>query len=377
MQKISFILITIIFGLSLIGCSEKRDYVEVSFVLNGKTETLLLSYGYVITNWDLAHLGGNSTDEEWGGLFYDRQLSNPYKGERLTKRTVLYVEEKSRLDSSVDLSKKAETLINNQHFDICIAFGSMITSSQIIESEMLAEDDKEIFLSITNKTKDTERDYYNVYLAIKDDVNILFIHYLYNEDCYKTFEYNFEYELMDIKREFTLKHKLTLTDDFLNGSNIEYADEEDQIGYEASGINFWINPDNSIEHKMIKYRVIVEGIEYEAIRLITTEEIREDYFNLMVDTNSSTEFEKLYVGEVFGVYGDSVALIMLFKGITPPPAVDTVVVEGFEFSFHSGRHILIWNNNNFYTLQNAFDESLITLENLETIHSIHKHPWPN
>jgi len=286
-------------------------------------------------------------------------------------------EEKSRLDSSVDLSKKAETLINNQHFDICIAFGSMITSSQIIESEMLAEDDKEIFLSITNKTKDTERDYYNVYLAIKDDVNILFIHYLYNEDCYKTFEYNFEYELMDIKREFTLKHKLTLTDDFLNGSNIEYADEEDQIGYEASGINFWINPDNSIEHKMIKYRVIVEGIEYEAIRLITTEEIREDYFNLMVDTNSSTEFEKLYVGEVFGVYGDSVALIMLFKGITPPPAVDTVVVEGFEFSFHSGRHILIWNNNNFYTLQNAFDESLITLENLETIHSIHKHPWPN
>lgn len=376
MRKLLFLWITFILGLSLIGCNKKNDYVEVSFILNEKTETLSLSYGYVITNWDLAHLIGPLTDEVCGGLFYDRQLSNPYNGEKITKKTVLYVSEKSKLESSIDASKMAETLISNQYFDICIAFGSMITSSQIIESGLLNEDDKEKFSSITSQTKDTERDYYNIYLAIKDDVSIAFIHYLYGEDCYKIFEYNFEYELMDIKEEFTLKHQLTLTDDFLNGSNIEYANEEDKIGCETSGINFWINPDNSIEHKIIKYKVIIDDVEYEAIRLITTEEIREDYFNLLVNPNSNTEFENLYVGEFFGVYGDSVALIMLSRKTTSPPAVETVVIEGLEFSFHSGRHILIWNNNNFYTLQNAFSEELITMENLEAIHSIHKFPWP-
>ena len=52
-------------------------------------------------------------------------------------------------------------------------------------------------------------------------------------------------------------------------------------------------------------------------------------------------------------------------------SIDKIEVEGFEFIFNTGRHIAVWNNGHFYSLQNAYDEGLITIEDLEKIHKLY------
>ena len=95
-------------------------------------------------------------------------------------------------------------------------------------------------------------------------------------------------------------------------------------------------------------------------------QIRKDYLRDLNDKNIS--LSDVYIYSYFGTYGDSVAVKMALKSRVPPPKIDTIVVEGFEFEFNTGLHIVIWNNRKFYSLQAAFDKGFLTLENLKTIH---------
>jgi len=99
--------------------------------------------------------------------------------------------------------------------------------------------------------------------------------------------------------------------------------------------------------------------------------IRQDYFQGLDNVYGNITFEDVYVRQFYGVYNESVVVVMWIYGSGTPPAIDTIEVEGFEFEYHTGRPILVWNNGNFYGLQRAYDEGLISMENLEQIHSLH------
>ncbi|MFA5449548.1 MAG: hypothetical protein WC292_03825 [Clostridia bacterium] len=97
--------------------------------------------------------------------------------------------------------------------------------------------------------------------------------------------------------------------------------------------------------------------------------ILQDYYNLL--NSDDITLQDVYIRRFYGVYNDSFAVIMAIYGIDPPPAVDEIMVSGLEFTFNTGYHIKIWNDGDFYSLQDAFDESFITLEDLETICELH------
>ena len=100
-------------------------------------------------------------------------------------------------------------------------------------------------------------------------------------------------------------------------------------------------------------------------------QIRQDYFQRLDNAYGNIKFEDVYVRKLYGAYNDSIAVLMWIYGFDPPPAIVTIEVEGSEFHFHSGRPIMVWNNGNFYSLQSAYDEGLVSMENLEQIHSLH------
>lgn len=112
-----------------------------------------------------------------------------------------------------------------------------------------------------------------------------------------------------------------------------------------------------------------ERREFFGISKETEDQIKQDYLEKLNDSNIT--IEDIYIYRYFGIYNESVAVIMALYGISPPPSIDEIVVEGFEFSFNTGRHISIWKSNVFYSLQNAYDESILIIDDLEKIHDLH------
>jgi len=98
--------------------------------------------------------------------------------------------------------------------------------------------------------------------------------------------------------------------------------------------------------------------------------LKKDY--LIKLNNNTISLKDVYIDKCYGIYGDSVAVVMALKSHVFPPSADYIEVEGFEFWFSTGLHIVIWNNGNFYSLQDAFDKGFLTLENLKTIHDLYK-----
>lgn len=98
-------------------------------------------------------------------------------------------------------------------------------------------------------------------------------------------------------------------------------------------------------------------------------QIRKDYLERLDD--SSLGLDDIYIFKFFGVYNDSYAVIMAVHGLEPPSSIDEITVEGFEFSFNTGRHISIWKDGEFFSLQAAYDEYLLTLENIEAIYNLY------
>jgi hypothetical protein len=99
------------------------------------------------------------------------------------------------------------------------------------------------------------------------------------------------------------------------------------------------------------------------------EQIRKDYLVKLDDSN--IKLESVYIFKRYGIYNDSHAVIIAIHGFEPPPSIDEMMIEGFAFSFNTGRHITAWKDGEFFSLQVAFDKGLLTLENIETIHSLY------
>lgn len=102
----------------------------------------------------------------------------------------------------------------------------------------------------------------------------------------------------------------------------------------------------------------------------TEDQIKQDYY-VMLD-NSKFNIEDVYIYRYFGIYNGGVAVMMALYGVSLPPAIDEIMVVGLKFSFNTGRHIIMWKNGTFYSLQNAYDENFLTVDELEKIQDTHK-----
>jgi len=101
--------------------------------------------------------------------------------------------------------------------------------------------------------------------------------------------------------------------------------------------------------------------------------IRWDFFQSIDNAYRNIKLKDVYIDKYYGTYGDNVAVIMKIIGVEGPPSIPPPYeVAGYVFECMSWDAITIWNDGNFYSLQSAYDESFITIENLETIHNLHK-----
>lgn len=183
----------------------------------------------------------------------------------------------------------------------------------------------------------------------------------------------------------------SLVADFCNS---KYSEPRNDIiiEYELAGLRFYfIDDDEILVYNKGKFWNLPRAYEQGLLTKENLAEIHRLYFSsatlenrirkdysqkiLNRDSDINLDFDDVYINQFFGMYRDSVAVIIAVRGACPPPAIDFIEVEGFEFAFHSGYPILIWNDGVFYTMQNAVDEELLTIKDIETIHSLYKWPY--
>jgi hypothetical protein len=97
-------------------------------------------------------------------------------------------------------------------------------------------------------------------------------------------------------------------------------------------------------------------------------QIKQDYYGIL--NNNSYTIEDVYIYRLYGMFDGGVGVKMALNGVSLPPAIDIITVEGFTFYFNTGQHIKIWKDGVFYSLQNAYDEGILTINDLEKIHDL-------
>jgi len=76
-----------------------------------------------------------------------------------------------------------------------------------------------------------------------------------------------------------------------------------------------------------------------------------------------------YIVECYGSYNGAIVLTMRIKNATYPGIADYETVSGFEFCIIDGIKISVWYNDRLYELKDAFDSGILTVEDVENIHS--------
>jgi len=104
-------------------------------------------------------------------------------------------------------------------------------------------------------------------------------------------------------------------------------------------------------------------------------QIIKDYYHGLDNPHGKIKLKDVYILKNYGTYGESVVIVMALYCSNPPPKIEEIAIEGFLFGFNTGLHIKVWNNGNFYSLQGAYDEGFISIEELGQIHSLHTEKW--
>ena len=81
--------------------------------------------------------------------------------------------------------------------------------------------------------------------------------------------------------------------------------------------------------------------------------------------------EKITV-KCYGEFGD-VHVVVLMSDAALPAVIGEETVDGVDFHYnYDALHLTVWQNNQFYSLKEAFDRGILTHENLVTIRENHK-----
>jgi len=94
-------------------------------------------------------------------------------------------------------------------------------------------------------------------------------------------------------------------------------------------------------------------------------QIRQDYFNYLRDNDALpttfTTMDKVRIKGYYGVYNGYVAVIMDDYG---PTALEETIIAGILFVHDAGNNIIVWKNGEFYKLQEIYNLSLLTREDI-------------
>ena len=101
-------------------------------------------------------------------------------------------------------------------------------------------------------------------------------------------------------------------------------------------------------------------------------QIRRDFVKLNPAVGGISD---IYIGRYLGTYNES--SVVHPRGLRPlPPAMEEEVVAGFEFWTNTGNPILVWRNGKFYSLTEAYDNDLISTNDMQSIWNLWTQNWP-
>ena len=133
--------------------------------------------------------------------------------------------------STGDISptKNVELLLDEGKIDKFIAFGpdratNLFTSDLILKSNIISDSDKDV---LRNYEKNEYPNlFYNLYFGIKDGKDVVCLHHLGKPYNIIVFESDLDYSFQSIVEEFELQSGITLSDDFLNSSELDSMNKQ-------------------------------------------------------------------------------------------------------------------------------------------------------
>ena len=98
---------------------------------------------------------------------------------------------------------------------------------------------------------------------------------------------------------------------------------------------------------------------------ISEERIRKDYLEMMHEKGEvQMGLEDVIIIYNYGTYNGSVVVRIERNAF---PVITEIEVVGVKFTFFNSNTALVWNNGEFYELEEAYDKKLLTISNLEAI----------
>jgi len=99
--------------------------------------------------------------------------------------------------------------------------------------------------------------------------------------------------------------------------------------------------------------------------------IRQDFVN-MSTRRPRLRMRDVWISTYFGTYNESsVATIGIdYRRIPPQPGGwGAIIIEGMNFA-PGPDPLRVWNNGNFYGIENAYENGLLTIDDMRTIYAI-------
>ena len=106
----------------------------------------------------------------------------------------------------------------------------------------------------------------------------------------------------------------------------------------------------------------------------TEAEIKRDYLNLYeMVTYPSTTIDDVSIIKYYGTYNGSVVVKIKFIWMGELQAVTYETIDNITITFPTSNKALVWKDGNFCSLQEAYDNGLLTKDDLERVAGI----WPS
>ena len=115
-------------------------------------------------------------------------------------------------------------------------------------------------------------------------------------------------------------------------------------------------------------KVIEDGVEAINGANIYSDAVQ-TYFEKYLQDRSNSSVDDVWVYRQYGVYHDClVATFIDEKNSQFPEMVTTLTVNGLTFSYPYGYDLLVYSNGNFYALDEAYEQNILTADDISSIH---------
>ena len=209
----------------------------------------MYQYNYEISDVDLELLEDEYFITIDKDLYYETNKNNKVTNDLIIN---IYTSDYNATEAS---DKENLNGYNDISYDLCIAYGDSLTTSDIINAEIINENEliefNEYFYNYINNK---EKDKFNIYLVTENGNDYVIIQSKVNKNSVKMYESNLNYSLVLLRESFKTMHNITLDDEFLNNckSNdrfskgielsfndgvISYLVKFDNLIYEIDGVN--------------------------------------------------------------------------------------------------------------------------------------------